>query len=1117
MAHLNKFEQDYKIGYKDEKDNIVIKPIYDEGPDTWYLDNKYISVAKKKLCGVINELGEEIIPFEYGEIFHLFDNLFAARKNEENGEWNFGVLDANNNVIIPFEYKYIDHIGNHIECFKRANSERKHSYKLMDYKGLVYNYIKKEDSFLYSYKGKYLSHGKGIEFVFNYLIVEDNENKKRGVINNEGKLSIPTKYAEIHYANHERFIVRINNGEDWSFGVIDNNDRIIIDFKYKYIKSDYDDLRTKYFGAFFKCYLDSESCGSSKSASHPYHYYNSKDFVWCNNNGIEICDLEAKILSNDFLGVLYNGKWGVYNQSNQKIVNFLYDDVACVQNKIIVAKDKHIGILDENGRIIIPLSYLKIECAIIKEEINGENYYPKRYGQYSKKIKFDSYNNYSALFEKLFSFEAYKNKINISASEESFDFNCYFILSCSDYSEIFSLKNGILADSRFDKIKALTNISFAVKQNGKWGVYNAKDSKLIIVCEYERIFFEGKYVVLLQNNGLWGAKSISDSRLDLGVNIPIKYEEIEILNENENLYGVKTKRKNNNGEYIEEYTIVDSEDKILQKMEEHHNLDKQCQIFENNLNMILASKNNKYGFISAEGYISIPFIFDEVLYRKDGFFDVKIGASWGVIDIYGKEIVSIKYSKQIPLEFENLIVENSNSGRYGVLSNEGIEKVPSIYEHIKLENNYIFFGYKGEKDEHENFFSEIKDAIWGCMNNHGEIIIQPKYHCFKFIDNFILAGRDGEMLRINNYEYGYNYEGVYDLYSLEGDLIFGGFSAFINNKEQNIFAFFFGIVYDFEEEGRYYEEPMDFTFKSGFGKWLLLDKNLKTIIKDKNGKYHSFEKGYICDIKVKYTSKDEELEYSICDVKDRRFLFIFDNKELKYSIPNDLLIGGYWGFIDKNIILISDKSYGDDKRFAALDIHFNLKTGFHDSIRFISESIFFFSDKGKIGVSDFKQVMVEPEYLFLTYPVESYYFAAKEIDKLNSIVYLRSTVNPNIQIVAIQKINTDCLLYFTVIGELYIQFEDNKHELKDLILSRHDLFDESFNILVSENESNHYCEPLCFIYWYSIDKRFDWTKWNKDPGYDYDRPDYERDTWDALTDGQYGDYPGPGVDYDILG
>lgn len=29
--------------------------------------------------------------------------------------------------------------------------------------------------------------------------------------------------------------------------------------------------------------------------------------------------------------------------------------------------------------------------------------------------------------------------------------------------------------------------------------------------------------------------------------------------------------------------------------------------------------------------------------------------------------------------------------------------------------------------------------------------------------------------------------------------------------------------------------------------------------------------------------------------------------------------------------------------------------------------------------------------------------------------------------------------------------------------------------------------------------------------------DLERDTWDAMTDGQYGDYPGGDIDYDVLG
>ena len=38
------------------------------------------------------------------------------------------------------------------------------------------------------------------------------------------------------------------------------------------------------------------------------------------------------------------------------------------------------------------------------------------------------------------------------------------------------------------------------------------------------------------------------------------------------------------------------------------------------------------------------------------------------------------------------------------------------------------------------------------------------------------------------------------------------------------------------------------------------------------------------------------------------------------------------------------------------------------------------------------------------------------------------------------------------------------------------------------------------------------NNWGNDDGIDY-----EKETWYALTDGQYGDYPGPSVDYDCLG
>lgn len=56
---------------------------------------------------------------------------------------------------------------------------------------------------------------------------------------------------------------------------------------------------------------------------------------------------------------------------------------------------------------------------------------------------------------------------------------------------------------------------------------------------------------------------------------------------------------------------------------------------------------------------------------------------------------------------------------------------------------------------------------------------------------------------------------------------------------------------------------------------------------------------------------------------------------------------------------------------------------------------------------------------------------------------------------------------------------------------------------------------------YMIDSQFKLIEYHSlddESNYDYqDYSDYGRDTWNAMTDGQYGDYPGPGVDYDFLG
>lgn len=1094
MANFKEFKKNYLIGYKDENGNVVIEPKYTGGPYSW---SKYACVSKGTYCGAIDENGNEIIPLEYEDINYLFDNLFAVRKKEIGDDWSFGVIDSNNKVIIPFEYKYISNLGKFIQCCKKATSKRK-SYS-SSAQQFEYNALQDVEWLNSSCESLYK--GSAISSQKSYLIV--GEDLHLGAIDLKGDLVVPIEYEEIHCAGKDRFIVRTKYENSWRFGVISNQNAIIIPFEYKFITSEN--------GDFYECYKDASCKRNYKSQINPYEYDDKKKVCWYNNDGLKICENDAKILSSKYLGVCSNGKWGIYNQSNNRIINFLYDDVALLQNKFVVYKDGYVGILEENGVILIDNSYSYIEC-VSQEDVNYGGYLePKTYGRYSKENYFDSNKDTQIIHRKKIYYDKRYNgnwRIGFSSSESSYDFDAFFILSNKSYSELFSLKEGILADSRFDKIEQLTNISFAVRRNDKWGVYRADISELIIECEYDRIIFEGGHIVLLEKGGLWGAKTLDlpshilfDKFFD--IDVPIKFKEIKVLDKTEQLYGVKVERKNYKDEIVEEYTIVDRKGESFKEMSHFSYLDKQCIIFNSNFDRILASRKNKFGFISADGYVAIPYQYDEILLREDGNFDVRINKAWGIIDISGKEIAGIKYSERLPKSLSNKIVQNVFTNRYGVLSSDGTELAPSIYEHIQIKDGLIFFGYNGFEYNRGrgNFFSKVDHATWGCINQKGEVIINPKYDCFKIQHGFLLGGRDGSMLYHHDSDFGSDYSGVFDLYTQKGELLFGGITEFDYNEEKEIFVLFFGgewVCYSDCVDEWNNITIHDYMFKRGAGLWLFLDKNFKSIIRDDAIKQVSFKKGTICNIEIKKQDK---------------------KKTYVYNLPIRVMAKGFSHF-EENALVISDYNVEDGhssaRNYSAIEISSGKQSPFYSKIQFINKSTFFFSDEGKVGMANFDNKIIPAEYLFFTEPVHGFFFAAKEIDKEFSSLHLLSINDMSINFVAIEKAKTESIIDYASFERLLLDFDGTSFEIKDIIVSKLEIFDKSFREIISQKESNYWCSRFENCYWFSNDYRM---RKEVNTGFygDDDEPNYAEDTWYALTDGMYGEYPDGDVDYDVFG
>lgn len=1088
MGRLERFSQGGKIGYKNDAGDVIVQPQYDEGPYSFgkyeaighY--NEYCAVALNGKFGVLHQSGNLVVPCEYMEATPLFDDLFALKRPVNGRDFVVGVMNAQGEIIIPFEYNEISSSGEFIQCFKEPSPEVSSSA-----------FWVKGDEFWFNNVGNLVLQGPALCGKKQYLIAISNA--KLGVVDKEGHVILECKYDSIDCIDNDCFVVRINDGSDWNCAVVDKCGEIVIPFDYKFIKQNHPN--------FIECYAQGD-CESKyeKSQIYKYEYSALGDSNWFTSQGQFIHKGSGRVLNDDLLAVEKDGHWGVYNINLKRVVNFNYDHINYQQGKILVAKDGCVGVLDTDGSIVINPSYKSIECVNISGDTCKDFHGREFYCSYSDKNIFstaDSNSNLAKVDIYIGRHPVLHRKGIYASFSWRLDFSKIFILRSSDYEELFSIEEGIFANSRFDQISQLTDISYAVRKGDLWGVYRRDVKELIVPCEYEQIVFEGGHVVHLKKGGLWGAKGlVLPSHIffnGLNVAIPERFLEIKTLTHPfETLFGVRVMDKNYKGEEYERYTIIDKNANEVGKVKEFRNITSQFSYYRDD--RILCSIKDKYGFVSLDGFVTIPFKYDEVCEGKNGLFHIRIGNSWGLLSLDKGEIVPVKYLDGVPVDFEDWIVTDAMTGRCGMLAGNGTEKIPAIYDHIQPNDDLIYFGYGGyDDDENSSFFSQICGATWGCLNSEGQLIIPAKYHCFKICGEYILAGRDGYMLREGDSTYARDYSGVYDLYTKAGELLIGGFSQFEYVEGQKLFKFFFGGSWKHTKELiDEWNDIYDYSyhFEKGAGKWVVTDLELKSIKLKSGGEPYSFGKGKIVTIR---TEKQ-------------------DNKVTNYwNCPIDILfdtcpdaVGGY---------LIYTKS----NEMCAIRLLDGKESLSYDQIEYVDTNRFFVRIGDEVGLVDFDGNRILPvKYVALTRPVGSYMFAVTALEDNFSRVDLIDLGNGEIkEYCAVSKRELSEVLSSMAYGLYLIYPNPSAVGLKSISVYRKSEFDDDFQNQINDNEDGKFLKKYSLRYWFS-------NHWDLRPHEvysgrdDYDDTDYARDTWDAMTDGMYGDMPdGFDGDYSFMG
>lgn len=374
------------------------------------------------------------------------------------------------------------------------------------------------------------------------------------------------------------------------------------------------------------------------------------------------------------------------------------------------------------------------------------------------------------------------------------------------------------------------------------------------------------------------------------------------------------------------------------------------------------------------------------------------------------------------------------------------------------------------------------------------------------------------MLGRGQYGHSYyeeEYGGVYDLFDLSGNLLIGGFRTFKYDSKNEVIILQFGGYWN-EECGEY--DNYSYHFEKRNSRWLVLDCELCSIKKDSNGNRHKFRKGFIGTI----TPKKE------------------NGKTINYwNMPLELF-SIEEPYFSHNLMLCED-----DKCEWVVRISDGKTSAKHKKIGVIGNNLYFITDiDGNdcgIGIarlpneeSKAEEILIKPNLdtrivtsPIFTHPIGGYIFMMNEIDRDFNMwgQYTVSLYNINTPlekpIVAITAISKDKLMMLLKKGDFLITINEDSVGYSSIMLPNLEIFDEDFRTLISDKkvvDSTSKPKTRCWFTdgWHMLDSSPKNHSYSND--YDIDYTDYMRDTWDALTDGMYGDMPdGWDGDYEFLG
>lgn len=515
-------------------------------------------------------------------------NYFILKQNNK-----FGVIDTRGNIVIEAEYDNVI-IPNPSKAVFICQTEK--NIKVFNDKG---------EQILTQYNNIEPIRLKNIasDLMYEKSVLKFEKDGKYGLINFSGKQILKAQYNSINALPYKEGELVVESNE--KYGIINIRGKEIVKCQYDKISVDNyytQDNKYKYAGYII---------GVKTEEGYRYGYIDSNGKLLMDTIYNDISRIaEIRDDKNIYLIFAKNGQYGL-TKNNQQLTGNEYQSMTynANMNLIVVEKSKKYGVIDINGKNIIPIEYNQID-------INGMYIYVT-----------------NSQGTEVFDYKGQETNMDINIARVKTDNDNYIITINTANNET------------------------------KYGVIN-KDGKKIIEEKYSYIeyLFED-YFIASSENGKLGIIDSNDNE-----KVELKYDAVQkianknmvqtVLSDNNitQIYSNKLKKvsemKNasveKNEDYIKVYNGVERE-----YFDNNGNTLRNIELFKNN-NLFAKEENGKYGFADKNGNIKVECIYESVTeFNKYGFAGVKQNGKWGIINNEGIVIKDPVYeiSNQVEPEF----------------------------------------------------------------------------------------------------------------------------------------------------------------------------------------------------------------------------------------------------------------------------------------------------------------------------------------------------------------------------------------------------------------------------------------------------------------------------------